>query len=75
MTKLKTLKDLEFGGLIKGHSNVDAVWLRKEAIKWWNEINFNRDRQDAVQLSDIELKSVLGWIEMFFNLTDKDIPI
>ena len=74
MINLKTLKDLE-----KEFSNdsdiklINTMFLKQEAIKWWKSINFDEKRRSHVEIDDKEAKSVLGWIEVFFNLSKEDL--
>lgn len=69
MTELKTLNEL-IHEVIDGKEIIcEAITidkLRQEAIKW---IKYWRDLANA----GMELKNLEGWVQHFFNITEKDL--
>ena len=66
--KLKTLKDFELE--IDGQGEV-IDWIKKEAIKWYNEFQ-SKNWEDVDGHADMG-GEVGSWIKHFFNLTEEDL--
>lgn len=85
--KLKTLKDIEWGGTITGdgrtlahHQNIFEE-LRNEAIKWI-KVLLKGNCEYLLPMEDIkgdyvlDIKSkraIIIWLKHFFNITEKDL--
>ena len=88
MTKLKTLKDIEFIQIPVGMDNCPSIVcgeyglaIRKEAIKWVKEIyqseydvgNFIKGSKNNASHFNPRKQGKVSWIKHFFNITESDL--
>jgi hypothetical protein len=70
MTELKTLKDLT-SAYDRAGWNLKSNELRQEAIRWIKGLTLSMENVD--ELTKGGIRSVIDWIELFFNITDEDL--
>jgi hypothetical protein len=82
MTKLKTLKDLEYPEfyffLIDGEefttnmNTVNTTILRAEAIRWIKELERSKIGEKNIMIG-YGITTQIKWIRDFFNITEDDL--